>query len=454
MSNEASICEWSGVTCSDATNSVEKLELRKHNISCTIPVEIFYLPKLRVLDLSGNEGVVANFRRLEETRVGPIEKIFLADGSTTTLRGIDRSFSNSLTALSVAGNLLTGSFPREVLQLTGLELLDLSYNLISGTLPAAIGGLTSMQSFAVQHNLLSGPIPSEFGEQSELYTLMLQFNQLTGSLPTELGNLSYLSILSLNDQGFDTDGGLNGPLFDFANLRNLFTINLANNKLSGTVPTTLLSSIDSAFSFLMMVDLSGNNLSGAFPLTLKRFESLRLYLTKNHIDEIPQELCQQNGWFFGEVGEFGCDAILCPPRTFALFGRQISADHPCQPCAQAGNRFFGGTNCDAPLTVRTGLSAFVVSMKNVSADSLFFPDSDGQPFDEVINTTDWKKLSQGFNAVEEQSAQTIVATSNTRLRMADVNSFESIHSGAPHSGTPLRPALQGIAFTVAFSFLW
>jgi hypothetical protein len=102
MSNEASICEWSGVTCSDATNSVEKLELRKHNISCTIPVEIFYLPKLRVLDLSGNEGVVANFRRLEETRVGPIEKIFLADGSTTTLRGIDRSFSNSLTALSVA----------------------------------------------------------------------------------------------------------------------------------------------------------------------------------------------------------------------------------------------------------------------------------------------------------------------------------------------------------------
>jgi Leucine-rich repeat (LRR) protein len=467
MSNEASICEWSGITCSDRTESVEKLELRQHNISCTIPAEMFYLPKLRVLDLSGNEGVIANFRILEEPRVGPIEKIFLADGSTTSLRGINRSFSNSLTALSVAGNLLAGPFPREVLQLTGLHTLDLSYNFISGALPAGIGGLTSMQSFALQHNLLSGPIPSEFGDQSELYTLMLQFNQLTGTLPTELGNLSRLSILSLNDQGFDADGGLNGPLFDFANLGNLFTINLANNKLSGTVPTTLLSSIDSAFSFLMMVDLSGNSFSGAFPSTLTRFESLRLYLTKNHIDEIPQELCQQNGWFFGEVGEFGCDAILCPPGTFTLFGRQVSAGYPCEPCGQAGNRFFGGTNCDVSLTVRTGLNDFVASMKNVSSDSVFFSDSDGQPSDEVINTTDWKSLSQGFQvAVEDQSAQTVVATSTPGLRMANLKlpqditvegedwgvqplSFESIHSG-----TPLLPVLQGLVLTVAFNFLW
>ena len=403
MVDEVNFCEWNGITCSDDHQSVDKLELRNQNVSCTLPVEIFYLPNLRVLDLSGNKGVVADFRHIELSRLGSLKMIFLADGSTKTLKGIDRAFKNSLIALSVAGNLLTGTLPTEVLGLTGLQQLDLSHNFLSGTLSESLGALTDLQTFAVQHNLLSGPIPSGLSVQSKLCSLSLQFKKFSGTIPSAIGKLSSLTFLSLNDQG---EGGLVGPLIDFADLPNLFTINLANNKLTGTVPSSLLLSVDSNFSPLMMVDLSGNKLSGAIPSAFTRFESIRLYLKTNEIDTISPELCNKSNWFFGEVGEFGCNAILCPPGTFSLFGRQISEGYPCESCRGSGNRHFGGTQCN-----------FTSDRKNVkesaASTNLFETSSALESLDEMpSNRTQWR----GPRSTRNGHLNNISGENMTRLR--------------------------------------
>ena len=95
-----------------------------------------------------------------------------------------------------------------------------------------------------------------------------------------------------------------------------------------------------------MIDLRSNRLSGELPTTLTRFENVLPYLADNEIESIPQELCQASDWLFGQVGEFGCNGLLCPPGTFNAFGRQLSDGFPCFQC-RAGETapYYGSKGC-------------------------------------------------------------------------------------------------------------
>lgn len=172
---------------------------------------------------------------------------------------------------------------------------------------------------------------------------------MSGTLPTELMQLTSLSTLLLNDQA---NQGFVGNLLDFAFSPHLLVLNLANNSLSGTIPTNLLASVPTILSKLQLVDLTNNLFEGSVPVEIcERSPYMRLQLADNMIDQLDPELCVQTEFMLQDVELFGCDAILCPPDTYNAYGRQVRAEEPCMAC-ETGTQaeFFGSTLCRASST--------------------------------------------------------------------------------------------------------
>jgi len=363
LDNSVDICSWFGITC-NSEEEVKMIRLRDNNIQCEIPVEIFYLPSLMVLDLSGNKGVSIDFERIDTKKAANLLELYLTDASVGSLKGINLAFGG-LNALSAGGNSLTGEFPSSALNLIELTALDLSHNFLSGKIPETIGeDLSKLQSLLMSFNLLSSTIPSTIGNLKNLSRIMLQSNYLTGTLPKELNQLSLITQVCLNDQTLSSDNGLSGTLLDFASASYLLFVDVRNNIFTGTVPGSLLQSLQPKYSKMSYVDMSNNQLTGTVPAALSRFKSIRLHLFGNKIESIDIELCHANGWFFGEVGLFGCDAIMCPPGTSSIFGRQISAIFPCRTCELS--RFYGTTNCEVSIRGASDNSKVVMLGNSIS----------------------------------------------------------------------------------------
>jgi hypothetical protein len=184
-----------------------------------------------------------------------------------------------------------------------------------------------LRTLGVAHNFFNGQIPPTIGSLQRLTQFQGQFNTFSGTMPTEMGDMFSLSFLTLNDQiqgvGDARVGGITGPLLDFATLQYLFHIDLSNNLLSGALPLNLLESLNTGFADSTLIDLRSNLLSGEVPASLARFETILAYLADNMIESVPDVICQEADWLFGQVGEFGCNGFLCPPGTFNPFGRQM-----------------------------------------------------------------------------------------------------------------------------------
>lgn len=80
-------------------------------------------------------------------------------------------------------NNLKGTIPREIGQLTKLQVLYLARNQLYGTIPSEIGKLTDLTYLGLQHNRLSGTIPAEYmGNMLKLRTVYLEKNDFTGTI--------------------------------------------------------------------------------------------------------------------------------------------------------------------------------------------------------------------------------------------------------------------------------
>lgn len=342
------ICSWYGITCSTVSNlinsngelAVVAIELQENKLSCALPSETFLMPYLDTLDLSHNPLVNVRFEELQNPT--SLKSLLLSRIGVVSTDGIGSNMKR-LKSLDISGNGITSKFPLEITLLSQLENLDISNNFFTGSLPESVGNLTSIKSFVASHNALTGQIPSSVDGMSSITVLDLSFNILSGTLPSAIGNLEKVSTLTLNDQAGVKIGG---PLLDLARLSELSMLSLAHNSFTGSIPTTLLESADPN-SFFTMIDLSSNKLEGVMPAELNRFLVLRIYAIDNKIDGIDPELCSLRHWFFNEVNSFGCDAILCPPATYSMFGRQTSKGNPCYSCPNGVNDapYYGSTNC-------------------------------------------------------------------------------------------------------------
>ncbi|KAL7538893.1 hypothetical protein ACHAWF_006241 [Thalassiosira exigua] len=244
---ESSVCSWYGVKChpfdgevhdqdseKDFEGDVTHLELRRNNLRGLIPHEIYgTLPKLRVLDLSDN-GLAGTLLGRFGSWGGSLESLNLTSNVVAGSIPPGLGELTRLKELSLANNLLEGSIPHSVGSLGGLKSLDLSGNSLRGTVPYELGRLGVLGTLDLSYNFLVGPVPHEVSEMRDLVTLDLSHNQLGGLLPGELGLVTYLSALRLNDNHFSGEMPA-----EIGGLVHLEELRLDGNDFRGALPTSI-----------------------------------------------------------------------------------------------------------------------------------------------------------------------------------------------------------------------
>ena len=353
------IGEWHGVTAT-STGRVSHLDLESNDLEGTIPAELGSLSSLQELNLYRNElsgsipaelGSLSNLQDLlladndlsgsipsELGNLSSLQYLVLFQNDLSGAIPSELGNLSNLRTLSLYANDLTGMIPVELGNLSSLQILDIATNNLTGAMPPALGSLASLNTLNVTNNSLTGCLHPSYtsvvvsalrsvgiqrtcgsdesvlidlyyatggpnwttatkwlsdrpiGEWHDVKTnsdgrvtrLLLADNNLSGTIPTELGNLSSLEILWLGDN--DLSGSIPSELGSLSSLQDL---SLGLNELSGTIPSELGN-----LSRLRKLWLFENDLSGAIPAELGRLGSLRLLdLSSNDLSgSIPAEL--------------------------------------------------------------------------------------------------------------------------------------------------------------------
>lgn len=273
------IDQWVGLTVEGSPRRVTGLRVGsgRYGDAVTagiIPPEVADLPKLRTLELAGNQ-ISGNI----PPALGQLAELETLDLAHNQLSGrIPKELGDlgSLRSLNLAGNRLYGEIPPELGQLTSLELLDLAGNDLTGELPAELGDLSSLQRLLLRENEFGATIPGELGQLANLAVLDLAESDLTGSIPPEIGVLSGLETLDLSNN--ELTGDIPPEL---GGLRNLAELNLAQNHLTGLIPWEL-----GWLTKLTDLQFGGNQLTGRVPVALgSMYDLWSLGLWGNQLEE-------------------------------------------------------------------------------------------------------------------------------------------------------------------------
>jgi Leucine-rich repeat (LRR) protein len=139
-------------------------------------------------------------------------------------------------------------------RVTGLFFPD--DNNLAGAIPDAISGLGALEILLLHDQGITG-LPATLGQLRELRTLSLPGNRLSGPLPGGLAQLTKLRHLAL------AGNQLSGPLPAFlGSATALEVLDLADNQLTGPIPNL------GGLAALRRLDLSANALSGGLPASL------------------------------------------------------------------------------------------------------------------------------------------------------------------------------------------
>ena len=269
-------CNWQGITCDLSSRitginltslelsgelpgssftllpALTSLIMADNSLSGTIPLELWTLSQLKILDLSSNrfEGTI------------PDTIIYLSE----------------LTLLSLGQNNFNFILPENLYRLTKLEHLNLRKNDFTGSISLNIGILSKLQSLSIGENRFGSRLPTTLGYLTALSTLSIRINGFTGAFPTELGLLSnHLITISAFSNFFTgtipTTLGLLTELITFDMENNIFTGSLPSEygnwtKLQALILNTndlvgMLPSLD--VSHLTSLQLEGNSFSGTAP---------------------------------------------------------------------------------------------------------------------------------------------------------------------------------------------
>jgi hypothetical protein len=187
---------------------------------------------------------------------------------TTSWHGISTITEGHVTNLSFYGNNLTGSIPDEIGNLPYLTYLNFGNNNLEGPLPQSLKNLTKLYAFAISQCKINGPFPSELFLNCPLLRFFYAAGcGLTGTVPDVFGSTPLLQDFWIyNNQ-------LEGELPPSINKLNLSDLSCSNNKFTGALPT-----LDSC-KITYRLDFSSNKFSGAIPESygnLKNLQSLNL----------------------------------------------------------------------------------------------------------------------------------------------------------------------------------
>lgn len=227
----------------------------------------------------------------------------------------------ALQELSIGG-CLNGTIPSSILNLTGLKKLHISNSIkyiaptlhkgeLNWVLPIDIDKLAELEELSCS-NVVEGPIPSTIGKLTKLK--LLRINQdtsyfgrgkLNGTIPLEIGDLTNLMQLNISNQSITGEIPLS-----VNNLSELRELTLSNNLLNESVPSlsfpkmeylNFSSNLFTSFSGdawncpqLKSIQLQNNYLSKTIPSTIGNNVALEsLNLANNQLETIPETIENQ-----------------------------------------------------------------------------------------------------------------------------------------------------------------
>lgn len=286
----------------EGLTELSNINLAYNALSGGIPSSLFALPSLQQLFLSNNQfdGEVSEFSSASASQLDTL------DFSSNQLNGsLPKSFFQlrNLSVLSLSSNNFNGTIRLEMIKsLPNLARLELSYNNLSIDVRSSDATISSFPQLSVL-KLASSKLQEfpDLRNQSRMFYLDLSENNITGEVPKwiwEVGqgklnhlNLSCNHLVNLQEnytipslgvldlhanqlQGKFPIPPLTATYVDYStnNFSNsippnigeymsvAYFFSLANNNLSGVIPTSICNA-----TYLQVLDLSNNSLTGSIP---------------------------------------------------------------------------------------------------------------------------------------------------------------------------------------------
>ncbi|KAK4799922.1 hypothetical protein SAY86_025287 [Trapa natans] len=274
----------------DMMPKLRDINFKRNRLDGRIPASMCKMMDLFAVDLLNNSlsGPIPNCWRSLRALDG-------MDLGNNNLTGhIPESLcSLPLTFLGLRHNNLQGPLPRCFSNMSYLTVLDLSQNKLSGQIPSWIGAISRLSVLNLDSNSFSGEIPKEMCQLGHIRVLSLAGNNLSGNIPLCFGNLTILAdptsaIFGFYGLGIDVNTK-SSTRFYTTQLRYLYSIDLSNNRLGGSIAEGFTQ-----LHILQNLNLSRNRLVGQIPPEVSNMRNLEsLDLSVNQLSgSIPQSLSQ------------------------------------------------------------------------------------------------------------------------------------------------------------------
>jgi len=378
-------CSWFGVTCND-NGDITEINLSNNNLSGHLapsPTSYYYglgldsLRHLKYFDLSRNS---------------------LSGEADILLAPVARSFNLSCNQFTSIGGSIKSKSSYET-----LEILDLSHNKVQQDASDILSIIPpNLKVLLLSNNMIIGPLPDPFPVHQNLEQFLMEDNKLVGQMPNRMHlALPVLKDISLANQALS--GTIPTDLFAMPQLKSL---NLSNNQLTGSMPAVL------GGSKLFSLDLSSNDLEDLIPSTLSGIQGLVLLTGNPRLENpAPLNLCLMRG--FDQAN----NTKACPPERNAL--REIYVSAKGTEWTDATNWLdehkhhctWFGVNCDP--TTNTSTVELVLANNGLS----------GKLSKRIADLTSLSKLDMSDNDIKGTIPEEIGLLLNLTYLRLSYNSF-------------------------------
>lgn len=221
--------------------------------------------------------------------------------------GINCDQDQHVIELNLQDNLLSGTIPVDLANLSYLTRLNLSNNSLYGEIPDNLYLLRNLKELHLDNNYFSGVLPEILFQFEQMEKLYLNNNQFQGTLPARISTLTHLAILNISNNKFSGTFP-DGILY----LQNLIELDMAHNQFSGPIPESL-----AYLSQLQKLSIASNLFDGNMPEYLQSLS----YLTANQSDFRYNMLTAPNDYVAAFMSEKQIDndwqtSQTLPPTDF------------------------------------------------------------------------------------------------------------------------------------------
>ncbi|PRQ30913.1 putative protein kinase RLK-Pelle-DLSV family [Rosa chinensis] len=361
-----------------------------------------------------------------------------------------------VTNILLKGQNLTGQLPKELINLSYLQEIDLTRNFLNGTIPPEWGTLP-LVSISLVGNRLTGSIPVELGNITTLKSLTIDFNRLSGVLPAELGNLSSIERMLLTSNNFT------GELPEtFAKLNTLTDFRISDSSFSGKIPDFIQSwtnleglviqasgftgPIPSGISLLTRLTdlvLRNCNISGQLPEYVGNMSTLKILdLSFNKLTgDIPNNFAG-----LGNLDNMFLTGNMLTGTVPADWMKANSIFVSCLPLAKCVKTWYTlHINCG-------GKEVPLYENFTRPTNATYEEDTDvAGPSSVYLSRTNWASSTTGYFADDNRLTKTYTWTNSSGLNMANPELYMNAHL-SPISLTYYGFCLGNGSYTVNLHF--